>query len=102
MRTIIFFAAALPVASTTHAQNPPPAPTNGPIVLERVHDGWIVAPDFKVTELDDRTGELAGAYGGRLFDNTLPVGGAGYWLTNGPRDSSAGSGSARAPGTGRP
>jgi|SRR5437762_8977802 len=86
MRTIIFFAAALLVASTTHAQNPPPAPTNGPLVLERVHDGWIVAPDFKVTDLDDRTGELAGAYGGRLFDNTLLVGGAGYWLTNDARD----------------
>jgi hypothetical protein len=55
-------------------------------VLERIHDGWIVAPDFKVTDLDDRTGELAGVYGGRLFDNTLLVGGAGYWLTNDARD----------------
>jgi len=87
MRTFFLLAAALLVASTAHAQNPPPAaPANGPLVLERIHDGWIVAPDFKVTDLDDRTGELAGAYGGRLFDNTLLVGGAGYWLTNDARD----------------
>jgi len=86
MRTIILIAAAVLVASTTYAQNPPPAPTSGPLVLERIHDGWIVAPDFKVTDLDDRTGELAGVYGGRLFDNTLLVGGAGYWLANDARD----------------
>src|SRR5919197_6013499 len=86
MRTLLLLAAALFVASTARAQNPSPAPTNGPLVLERIHDGWIVAPDFKVTDLDDRTGELAGAYGGRVFDNTLLVGGAGYWLTNEARD----------------
>jgi hypothetical protein len=86
MTKIFLFAAALLVGPAAYAQNPPPAPTSGPLVLERVHDGWIVAPDFKVTDLDDRTGELAGAYGGRLFDNTLLVGGAGYWLTNDARD----------------
>ena len=86
MRTFLLLAAAVLVASTAHAQNPTPAPTTGPLVLERIHDAWIVAPDFKVTDLDDRTGELAGAYGGRVFDNTLLVGGAGYWLTNEARD----------------
>ena len=86
MRTLFLLAAALLVASIAHAQNPPPAPTSGPLVLERIHDGWIVAPDFKVTDVDDRTGELAGVYGGRLFDNTLLVGGAGYWLANEARD----------------
>jgi hypothetical protein len=86
MRKLFLFAAALLVATTAHAQNPPPAPTNGPLVLERIHDGWVLAPDFKVTDVNDRTGELAGAYGGRLIDNTLLIGGAGYWLTNDARD----------------
>jgi hypothetical protein len=95
MRTPHLLIAALLVASTAYAQNPPaqnppvqnqPAPTNGPLVLERIHDGWVLAPDFKITDLNDRTGELAGAYGGRLIDNTLLIGGAGYLLTNDARD----------------
>jgi hypothetical protein len=85
MRTLFLFAAALLLASGAHAQNPP-APANGPLVLERIHDGWVLAPDFKVTDLDDRTGELAGGYGGRLIDNMLLIGGAAYWLTNDARD----------------
>lgn len=85
MRTLVLLAAALLLASAAHAQNPP-APANGPLVLEPIHDGWVLAPDFKVTDIDDRTGELAGVYGGRLIDNTLLIGGAGYWLTNEARD----------------
>jgi len=85
MRTLFLFAAALLLASAAYAQNPP-APTNGPLVLERIHDGWVLAPDFKVTDLDDRTGELAGAYGGRLLGDTLLIGGAAYWLANDERD----------------
>ena len=87
MRKLILLCAALLVASTAQAQNPPAAaPTNGPLVLERIHDGWVLAPDFKVTDVDNRTGELAGAYGGRVIDNTLLIGGAGYWLANDARD----------------
>ena len=95
MRTPHLLATALLIASTAYAQNPPaqspaapnqPAPTNGPLVLERIHDGWVLAPDFKITDLNDRTGQLAGAYGGRLIDNTLLLGGAGYLLTNDARD----------------
>src|SRR5580765_5391970 len=87
MRRLILFGVALLVASTAHAQNPPAAaPANGPLVLERIHDGWLLAPDFKVTDVDNRTGELAGAYGGRVIDNTLLIGGAGYWLANDARD----------------
>lgn len=85
IRTMLLFAAALVLATAAHAQNTP-APTNGPLVLERVHDGWVLAPDFKVTDIDDHTGELAGVYGGRLIDNTLLIGGAAYWLTNDARD----------------
>jgi hypothetical protein len=80
------------VATAAYAQNPPPAaptgpaPTSGPLVLERIHDAWVIAPDFKVTDVDGRRGELAGAYGGKLLDNTLFIGGAAYWLANDARD----------------
>lgn len=90
MRTLFLFTAALLIASSAGAQNQPPqtepAPPSGPLVLERIHNGWVLAPDFKVTDIDNRTGELAGAYGGRVYDNTLLVGGAAYWLTNEARD----------------
>src|ERR1700675_1243032 len=77
-------------AQTTAAS--PAAPANGPLVLERIHDGWVLAPDFKVTDVDNRTGELAGGYGGRLIDGTIIIGGAGYWLANGGRDLKMGYG----------
>jgi hypothetical protein len=32
--------------------------SSGPLVLERVHDGWVLAPDFKITDLNDRTASL--------------------------------------------
>jgi hypothetical protein len=88
VKTFFVFVVALFIATSAWAQNAqnPPAPTNGPLVLERIHDPWVLAPDFKVTDLDDRTGELAGAYGGRLLDDTLLIGGAAYWLANDERD----------------
>lgn len=85
MRTVIAFLITLLAAPAAFAQNAP-APTTGPLVLEQIHDGWVVAPDVKVTSVDNRTGELAGAYGGRVFDGTLLIGGAGYWLANDRRD----------------
>ena len=91
MRNTIVFVVALLAASAASAQTTP-SPTNGPLVLERIHDGWILAPDFKVTDIDNRTGELAGAYGGRLIDGTLLIGGAGYWLANDERDFKLGYG----------
>ena len=87
MRALLLSVVALLAASAAHAQNPPTAaPSTGPLILERIHDAWVIAPDFKVTDVDGRTGELAGAYGGRLIDNTLLLGGGAYWLTNDDRD----------------
>lgn len=68
------------------AQSPPPS-TQKPFVLERLENRFVVAPDFKVTEIDDDTGQLAGAYAGWLAEDTLLIGGAGYWLANGPDDA---------------
>jgi hypothetical protein len=54
--------------------------SQGPMTLERVHDSWAIAPDFKMTRLDGASRALTGGYVGRIFDDTLLIGGAGYWL----------------------
>jgi hypothetical protein len=68
-------------ATPTSNQN-----AQGPMIVERVKSGFLVAPDFKVTEVDHETSELAGAYAGRVTDNTLLIGAGGYWLANQSRD----------------
>ena len=54
-----------------------------PLVLERIHSPFVVAPDYKIADVDGDTGQLAGAYAGRLLAETLFVGGGFYWLVNG-------------------
>jgi len=78
--------------SATEAQ--PRAADHGSMTVERVRDGFAVAPDFKVTRFNNTTGYLAGAYGGWVIDNTLLIGAGGYGLTNGSRRSGMGYGGA--------
>ena len=52
----------------------------GPMRVERIHDGWAFAPDFKVTEFDGGTHPLLGADRGWVMDTQLLVGGGWYWL----------------------
>jgi hypothetical protein len=47
-----------------------------------MHSGFVVAPDVKVTEVDNKTSALAGGYAGWLTDDALFIGGGGYWLAN--------------------
>ena len=54
--------------------------TQGPLVLERLHNPIVVAPDYKITDIDGETGQLAGAYAGKLLGDILFVGGGFYWL----------------------
>ena len=59
------------------------APVNqGPMVVERLRSGFVVAPDLKMTQVDKTTSALAGGYAGWLTDDTFFVGGGGYWLAN--------------------
>jgi hypothetical protein len=58
----------------------------GPMTIERIHSGPLVAADAKVTEIDHHTSELVGGQGGWVVDDTIFIGGAGYWLANGTRD----------------
>jgi hypothetical protein len=56
------------------------APPSQSIVVEKIPSGFVFAPDFKATEVDDRFAQLAGASAGRMTDDTQLVGGAAYWL----------------------
>ena len=67
------------LASAARAQTTAPAP----LILERIHNGFVVAPDYKVTDVDDEFGQLAGGYAGAVLDERLLLGGAAYRLTNG-------------------
>ena len=85
---------ALPLALTVFilpitgfAQTTPPRPpAQGPLVVERIHSNFVVAPDYKVTDLDGDLAHLAGGYAGWLTDNTLFLGGALYSVVNGSDD----------------
>src|SRR5260370_18078784 len=55
----------------------------GPMIVERVHSGFLVAPDAKVTRVDRKTSELAGAYAGWLTDQTFFIGGGAYFIPPG-------------------
>ena len=67
----------LPIAATAQT-----TPSQGPMIVERVHNGFLVAPDFKITEVDGKTSELAGGYAGVLTGDKIFIGGGGYWLAN--------------------
>jgi len=69
-------AAAQPAGSTTPR-------TQGPMTIEQIHSGWLVAPDVKVTEVDRITSGLVGAYAGWLSEQRFFIGGGGYWLADG-------------------
>jgi hypothetical protein len=76
-----------PLAGAAQGGSPPSTPLGqGPMTVERVKSGFLVAPDFKVTEFDHRVSQLAGAYAGWLSDRTFFLGGGGYWLANRSRD----------------
>jgi hypothetical protein len=92
MRTAIVALVVALAASSAFAQerqDPPAVPQNsgapqqeGPLVLEPVRNPFVVAPEYSVTQVDGRTGQLAGAYVGKLLDEQLLIGGALYTLTN--------------------
>jgi hypothetical protein len=57
------------------------SPASG-LEIEQIQNGWVIAPDVRFTQVNDRTATLAGAYGGWLTDRTLLIGAAAYWLAN--------------------
>jgi hypothetical protein len=83
--------AALLLVSCAHAQplHAQEAPAAGSFQITEIQNGWVVAPDFRFTRMDDHSTTLAGAYGGYDIDRTLLVGGAFYWSINGHNDLEA-------------
>ncbi len=55
--------------------------------LETIQNGFVIAPDFKFSEMDGQSANLLGGYAGWLTDRKLFIGGGAYWLTSGPAGS---------------
>ena len=63
------------------AQQDPMPPTSR-LRVETINTRFVVAPDVRFTEVNDRSATLAGVYAGWLTDRTIFIGGGGYWLAN--------------------
>lgn len=59
----------------------PTATTSG-IVRTEAEDGFMIAPDFRVTEINHQTAQMVGAYGGYVFAKQLLIGAGAYWQAN--------------------
>jgi hypothetical protein len=58
----------------------PPPPRPGQIQrVEPSGDGFVLAPDFKITEMNNRTTGFAGFYGGAVFAGQVMLGGGAYF-----------------------
>jgi hypothetical protein len=75
------------VSSAAAYAQTPAAPAQGPLTLEPIHSPLVVAGDYKITDLDGRAAHMAGVRAGRLVDDMFFVGGAAYWLPDGPNRS---------------
>lgn len=86
MRNIYFnlaFGSMLVFAVAVHAnaQQASPAPP-AKLLVEEIQSGWLFAPDARATDLNGKTGALAGGYIGHITDRTWVIGAGGYFLTN--------------------
>jgi hypothetical protein len=81
MTLAISLPAAAQQPASGGAQNTPAQGTVAPI-----ESGFLIAPDAKVTEVNDRSATLVGAYGGWMTEHTVLIGAGGYWLANDARD----------------
>jgi len=72
-------------AGTADQQAPRPAGANASVVVEPIENTFVLAPEVKMTRVNDRDATLVGGYGGLLLDKSLLIGGAGYWLANDDR-----------------
>jgi len=86
MKTFVLLVMLFSVPSAALAQPSAPPRTQGPLVLERIENDVVLALDYKVTDVDHRTGQLVGGYGGWLAQDTLLIGGGVYTLANPSRD----------------
>jgi hypothetical protein len=76
--------AALDLAAAQQSQ--------GPMTVERIHNGFLAGPDFKITDFDHRTSGLVGGYAGVVFAEAIFIGGGGYGLVTDTNGRSLGYG----------
>jgi hypothetical protein len=74
--------AAQSSAAQSSTSTQPSGQSQGPLVLQPIHNDFVITPDFKFTQILNTTGELLGGYAGVDFDRKFLVGGAGYWLVD--------------------
>jgi hypothetical protein len=77
---LVFGTLVLLPRSSTAQQDP--APPTSRLRVETISTRFVVAPDVRFTEVNDRSATLAGVYAGWLHDSTIFIGGGGYWLAN--------------------
>jgi hypothetical protein len=77
-------AAASPQDPASGGQASHPAPARGgPLLIQPVSSGFVFTPEVKFSSVNHSNATLVGGYGGWLYDESLLVAGAAYWLTNG-------------------
>ena len=79
--------ALLPIAAAAQPADEPaaaPAPaeqsSQGPMTVERIHNGFLAVPEYKFTEFDHQTSGLLGGYAGVVFADAIFIGGGGYGM----------------------
>ena len=77
----------LAVGAPLFGQDRAPDAATQTLVQSELESDILVAPDFKMTDLDGDLTGLAGLYGGWLINQKLLIGGGGYFQTNGDRVS---------------
>lgn len=60
----------------------PSTPSPGIVQTSSTDDGFVVAPDYRITDINHHTAQMIGAYGGYVFAKQLLVGAGGYWQAN--------------------
>ena len=65
----------------------PPAPQQGPMVVQPISSGFVFTPEVRFTEVNHSYGTLLGGSGGWLYDESLFLGGAFYGLVGGADDA---------------
>jgi hypothetical protein len=74
------------VAAQDAAPAAQPRTQSSGMQVTQLKTGWLVAPDVKITRVNDEASSFAGGYGGWVTEGAFLVGGGGYWLANGSDD----------------
>jgi hypothetical protein len=90
---ILLWALATPLAAAAQGASSSEQP-QGPMTVERVSNEFVIAPEYKVTDLHGETGQIVGVSGGRVIDGVLLIGAGGYWMVDGSRGTEMGYGGA--------